>query len=97
MRSYHEEAGGGRRTDRTVVKCFPQQGRDGYKRVDIISSDTHCVADSLQKHGPGSIVGIDLVNRAQSLDTLLLLTVASNQKFEQNSVGDLIKTQKGND
>lgn len=34
------------------------------------------------------------MNEAQSLDTLLLLTAASNQKFEQNSVGDLIKTQK---
>lgn len=93
MRSYHEEAGGRRRTDRPVLKCSPQQGRDGYKRVDIISSDTHCVADSLW-HRAGSIVGIDLVNGAQSLDTLLLLTAASNQKFEQNSVGDLIKTQK---
>lgn len=37
--------GGG--TDRPIVKCSPKQGRDGYKRVDIISSDTHCVADSL--------------------------------------------------
>lgn len=35
------------RTDRPVVKCSPQQGQDGYKRVDIISSDTHCVADSI--------------------------------------------------
>lgn len=25
----------------------PQQGWDGYKRADIISSDTHCVAESL--------------------------------------------------
>lgn len=30
-----------------VLKCSRQQGRDGYKRVDIISSDTHCVANSL--------------------------------------------------
>lgn len=42
------EGGGG---DRSVVRCPtippPQQGGDGYKRVDIISSDTHYGAASL--------------------------------------------------
>lgn len=87
MRLHHEEG--------EVPPPPRRQGRDGYK-VDIISSDAHCAAGSLRRStGPGSIDGIDSADGAQSLDTLRLLTAASNLKFrKQNSAGDLIKTQK---
>lgn len=71
-----------------------RQGCDGYERADIISSDTHCAA--LCRGGaPGSGVGIDLVNRGPIFGHFAAIDCGfTSENPKQNSVGDLIKTQK---